>query len=149
LELSSLLRLLDVLEAKTQVIPVLDLIKTALDVFQSRTLFESESESILEERLPQLLSLRSMLPDFSLLEDLIAVAIEASLPIGLDGSPLYTASAIEVKFRTIVNRSNSRWPHRTRSLAAELNMRQFLVQNRFRLHCSYHLGTGLSPVFFY
>jgi hypothetical protein len=28
-------------------------------------------------------------------------------------------------------------------------MRQFLVQNRFRLHCSYHLGTGLSPVFFY
>ena len=135
LELSSLLGLLDVLEERAQImptLPTLELIKTVLEAFQSRTLLESESESTLKERLPQLLSLRSILPDFLLLEDLIAVAIEASLPIGLDGSPLFTASSTsEVDFRTIINRSNSRWSHRTHSLAAELDIRQFLIQDRF------------------
>jgi nucleolar pre-ribosomal-associated protein 1 len=135
LELSSVLALLDVLEERAQImptLPTLELIKTALEAFQSRTLFESESEPTLKERLPQLLSLRSILPDFLLLEDLIAVAIEASLPIGLDGTPLFTAaSPSEVDFRTIINRSNSRWSHRTHSLAAELDMRQFLIQDRF------------------
>ena len=135
LELSSLLSLLDVLEEKVQIMPTLpnlELIKTVLEAFQSRTLFESESDSTLKERLPQLLSLRSVLPDFLLLEDLIAAAIEASLPIGLDGSPLLTAtSTSEVDFRTIINRSNSRWSHRTHSLGAELDIRQFLIQGRF------------------
>ena len=136
LELSSLLGLLDVLEERAQImptLPTLELIKAVLEAFQSRTLFESESESTLIERLPQLLSLRSILPDFLLLEDLIAVAIEASLPIGLDGSPLFTTadSTSEVDFRTIINRSNSRWSHRTPSLAAELDIRQFLIQERF------------------
>ena len=135
LELSSLLGLLDVLEERAQMmptLPTLELVKTVLEAFESRTLFESESESTLKERLPQLLSLRSILPDFLLLEDLIAVAIESSLPIGLDGSPLFTAaSTSEVDFRTIVNRSNSRWSHRTHSLAAELDIRQFLIQDRF------------------
>lgn len=135
LELSSLLGLLDVLEERAQImptLPTLELIKTVLEAFQSRTLFESESESTLKERLPQLMSLRSILPDFLLLEDLIAVAIEASLPIGLDGSPLFTAaSTSEVDFRTIINRSNARWSHRTNSLGAELDIRQFLNQDRF------------------
>jgi nucleolar pre-ribosomal-associated protein 1 len=138
LELSSLLGLLDVLEERAQImptLPTLELIKTVLEAFQSRTLFESESESesTLKERLPQLLSLRSILPDFLLLEDLIAVAIEASLPIGLDGSPLFStaASTSEVDFRTIINRSNARWSHRTHSLAGELDIRQFLNQDRF------------------
>ena len=136
LQLSSLLGLLDVLEERAQIMPTLPtlvLIKTVLEAFQSRTLFESESDSTLKERLPQLLSLRSILPDFLLLEDLIAVAIEASLPIGLDGSPLFTAagSTSEVDFRTIINRSNSRWSHRTHSLAAELDIRQFLIQDKF------------------
>jgi nucleolar pre-ribosomal-associated protein 1 len=135
LELSSLLGLLDVLEERAQImptLPTLELIKTVLEAFQSRTLSESESESTLKERLPQLLSLRSILPDFLLLENLIAVAIESSLPIGLDGSPLFTAaSTSEVDFRTIVNRSSSRWSHRTYSLAAEFDIRQFLIQDRF------------------
>jgi nucleolar pre-ribosomal-associated protein 1 len=135
LELTSLLALLEFLEERAQImptLPTLELIKTVLEAFQSRTLFESESESTLIKRLPQLLSLRSILPDFSLLEDLIAVAIEASLPIGLDGTPLFTAaSTSEVDFRTIINRSNSRWSHRTHSLAAELDIRQFLIQDRF------------------
>ena len=135
LELSSLLALLDVLENKAQIMPTrptLEFIKTVLGAFQSRTLFESESESTLTKRLPQLLSLRWILPDFLLLEDLIAVAIEASLPIGLDGTPLFTAaSTSDVDFRTIINRSNSRWSHRTHSLAAELDIRQFLTKDRF------------------
>ena len=135
LDLSSLLGLLDILEERAQTMPTLPtlvLIKTVLEAFQSRTLFESESESTLKERLPQLLSLRSILQDFLLLEDLIAVAIEASLPIGLDGSPLFTTvSTSEADFQTIINRSNSRWSRRTHSLAAELDIRQFLFQDRF------------------
>ena len=135
LELSSLLGLLDVLEERAQImptLPTLELIKTVLEAFQSRTLIESESESTLKERLPQLLSLRSVLPDLLLLEDLIAVAIEASLPIGLDGSPLFTAaSTSEIDFRTIINRSNARWYHRTHTLGTELDIRQFLIQDRF------------------
>ena len=103
----SLLALLDVLEERAQIMPTLltlELIKTVLKAFQSHTLFESESESTLIKRLPQLLSLRSTLPDFSLLEDLIAVAIEVSLPIGLDGTPLFTVtSTSDVNFRTIIN----------------------------------------------
>ena len=136
LELSSLLGLLDVLEERAQImptLPTLELIKTVLGAFQSRSLFESESESTLKERLPQLLSLRSILPDFLLLEDLIAVAIEASLPIGLDGSPLLAAAAStsEFDFRTIIDRSNTRWLHRTHSLSADLDIRQFLIQDKF------------------
>jgi hypothetical protein len=77
LELSSLLALLDVLEERAQIMPTLELIKTILEAFQSRILFESESEPTLKERrLPQLLSLQFILPDFLLLEDLIAVAID-------------------------------------------------------------------------
>jgi hypothetical protein len=38
--------------------------------------------------------LRSVLPDFLLLEDLIAIAIEVSLLIGLDGSPLSISSIV-------------------------------------------------------
>ena len=137
--MSSLLALLDVLEERAQImptLPTLELIKTVLEAFQSRTLFEfdsdSESESTLLKRLPQLLSLRLILPDFLLLEDLIAVAIEASLPIGLNGTPLFTAAFTgDVDFRTIINRSNSRWSHRTHSLATKLDIRQFFIQERF------------------
>ena len=60
------------------------------------------------------------------------MAIEASLPIGLDGTPLFTvASTSDVNFWTIINRSNSRWSHRNYSLAAKLNIHQFLTQERF------------------
>ena len=135
LESSPLLGLLDVLEErahKMPALPTLELIKTVLKALESRLLSESEFESTLKQRLPQFLSLRSMLPDFLLLEDLIAVAIEASLPIGLDGSPLVTAaSTSDVDFQTIISRSNTRWSQRTHSPAAELDIRQFLFQDRF------------------
>jgi nucleolar pre-ribosomal-associated protein 1 len=134
LESSSLFRLLDVLEERAHIIPApstLTLIKTVLEAVKSRT--ESESESTFKDRLPQFLSLRSILPEFLLLEDLIAVAIEAPLPIGLDGSPLFTPSTSEdeVDFWSIISQSNTRWSHRTRSLAIELDIRQFLSQDRF------------------
>jgi nucleolar pre-ribosomal-associated protein 1 len=113
----------------------LEIIQTVLETLKSRTSSESESESesesTLNQRLPQLLSLRSILPDFLLLEDLIAVAIEASLPIGLDGAPLFTATSSEVDFATIISRANARWSHRSNSLAAKLDIRQFLNQDKF------------------
>ena len=59
------------------------------------------------------------------------MAIEV-LPIGLDGPPLFTTfSTSEVDFRTIINCSNDRWSHRTHSLGAELDICQFLIQDRF------------------
>ena len=133
LESSSLLDLLNVLEESAQnmpTLPTLEVIKTVLEAIKSRTSSESESESVVKQRLPQLLSLRSILPDFQLLEDLIVIAIEASLPIGLDGSPLSTTSN-GVDFVSIINRANAHWSYRTHSLAAELDIRQFLNQDRF------------------
>lgn len=136
LELSSLLDLLDVLEERAHhmsTLPTLQVIKTVLEALKSRieSESESESESTLKRRLPQLLSLRSLLPDFLLLEDLTAVAIEASLPIGLDGSFLLTTTSNEVDFMTITNRAKARWSHRTQSLAFELDIRHFLHQDKF------------------
>ena len=130
LGLSSLLDLLDVLDERAHImptLPTLEVIKTVLQILKLRTESESESESTLKQRLPRLLSLRSVLPDFLLLEDLIAIAIEASLLIGLDGSPLSS----EVDFVTIISRADARWSHRTHSLTAELDIRQFLNQDRF------------------
>lgn len=137
LESSSLLDLLDVLEERAHTMPALstlELIKTALEALKSRISSEFESESTLRQRLPQFLSLRSILLGFLLLEDLIAMAIEASLPIGLDGSPLLAAASIgkdEVELLTIISRSNTRWSHRTYSLSAELDICQFLTQDWF------------------
>ena len=137
LESSSLLSLLDVLEERAHTMPALstlELIKTALEALKSRIPSEFEFESTLRQRLPQFLSLRSILLGFLLLEDLIAMAIEASLPIGLNGSPLLAAASIsegEVDFRTIISRSNTRWSHRTYSLSAELDISQFLTQDWF------------------
>lgn len=134
LESPSLLGLLDVLAERAhtiQAIPTCEVIKTVLEALKSRTSSEPESESILKQRLPQLLSLRSILPDFILLEDLIAVAIEVSLPIGLDGSPLFTVTPNEVDFVTIISRARVRWSHRTHSLAAALDICQFLNQDKF------------------
>ncbi|KAF8812641.1 hypothetical protein BYT27DRAFT_7159048 [Phlegmacium glaucopus] len=130
LESPSLLDLLDVLEGRVHhmpTLPTLQVTKTVLEALKSR----SESELTLKQRLPQLLSLRSVLPDFLLLEDLIAIAIEASLPIGLDGSPLFTTTSNEVDFVTVINRANTRWSHRTHTLAAELDIRQFLNQDKW------------------
>lgn len=134
LESSSLWGLLDVLEERAGIaptLPILEVIKTVLEVLKSRTSSESGSESTVKQRLPQLLSLRSILLDFPLLEDLIAVAIEASLPVGLDGSPLFTATSDEGDFVTIMGHANVRWSNRTHFLATGLDIRQFLNQDKF------------------
>ncbi|KAF8665731.1 hypothetical protein AX16_000179 [Volvariella volvacea WC 439] len=85
---------------------------------------DSSSESRLTERLPQLLSLRPSLPRSSFLEDVIALAINASLPLALSGD-LQTSGSIP----SLVSRAKLRWTKRLTKLSAEYDFQQFLEQS--------------------
>ena len=89
--------------------------------------FDQEAEGLLVGRLPQLLSLKSALPNSHLLEKITALAIEASLPIGLDGFP---PSLTGTDLVQVIRRSTTRWCRRGyRSL--EIDLHTLLKQPTF------------------
>ncbi|KAF8164735.1 ribosome 60S biogenesis N-terminal-domain-containing protein [Crassisporium funariophilum] len=110
-------------------LPVLELITVVLKALRSAV--SPESDLTFGQRLSQLLSLRPILPDSQLLEDLIAVAVETSMPVGLDGFSLPTVSSGDVDVVTMIRQSKARWSRRTNPLSSEIEIRQFLTQEEF------------------
>lgn len=89
--------------------PVLETIQVILQALCEMVSFDQEAEGLLVDRLPQLLSLKSALPNSHLLEDITALAIEASLPIGLDGCPPSFTCTDLVQ---VIRWSTTRWNRR-------------------------------------
>ncbi|KAJ3506576.1 hypothetical protein NLJ89_g6794 [Agrocybe chaxingu] len=128
LEPHQLFEFMDYLQENGHTTPAAELANVILEALSSMAAFELEAESALVHRLPHLLSLRPLLPDSPLLDDLIATSLEATLPIGLDGfSPPNASSDLVV----MVKRSQTRWAHRSRAAKVDLDIRQFLTQTTF------------------
>jgi len=122
LEAAQLFDLLDYLHHSAQSmlsLTILETIQVILQALCEMMSFDQEAEGLLVDRLPQLLSLKSALPNSHLLEKITALAIEASLPIGLDGlPPLFTGTDLV----QVVRRSTTRWCRRGyRSLEVDLH----------------------------
>ena len=108
---------------------VLEIVKHILQAIHSISQSESasHSEGFLTQRLPQLLSLRSILPDSETLESMVATAIEATIPIGLDGSFVRSGDA-EVDVVSVLKRSKMRWTRRSVPLPGDFQIQPFLTQ---------------------
>jgi nucleolar pre-ribosomal-associated protein 1 len=133
LESDQLFDLLDFLEKdsrSTLNASALPPINVVLDALSNTSAFESQAEQALIQRLPQLLSLKSVLSDSHLLEQVIAIAIEASLPVSLDGhSPVSTSSPSGLI--TVIKRAESRWARRNQVVGVDIDIRPFLMQDAF------------------
>jgi len=112
LEPAQLFDLLDHLHhnaQRTPSVPVLETIQVVLQALCGVLTFNEQSEELLVDRLPQLLSFKSTLRNSPLFEKITALAIEASLPIGLDGCPPSSACSDLV---SVIRRSTNRWYRR-------------------------------------
>lgn len=69
--------------------------------------------------------------DSLLLEGLVSVAIEASLPIGLDGCSVSSTISSSSDLVGVTRRAVGRWTQHKRSLKVELDIRSFLQQPNF------------------
>ncbi|KIM48447.1 hypothetical protein M413DRAFT_16355 [Hebeloma cylindrosporum] len=109
LEAAQLFDLLDHLHHDAQSMPsfsVLETIQVILQSLREMMSFDPQADGLLVDRLPQLLSLKSVLPNSHLLEEITALAMEASLPIGLDGCPPSFTCTDLVQ---VIRRSTTRW----------------------------------------
>ena len=107
--------------------PVLETIQVILQALCEMISFDQEAEGLLVDRLPQLLSLKSALPNSHLLEEITALAIEASLPIGLDGCPPSFTCTDLVQ---VIRWSTTRW-YRRGHRPTEVDLRALLTQPTF------------------
>jgi nucleolar pre-ribosomal-associated protein 1 len=130
LEASQLFDLLDHLYHDAQSMPsfpVLETIQVILQALCEMVSFDQEAEGLLVDRLPQLLSLKSALSNSHLLEEITALAIEASLPIGLDGCP---PSFTCTDFVQVIRCSTTRWGRRAYR-PIEVDLHALLTQPTF------------------
>jgi nucleolar pre-ribosomal-associated protein 1 len=130
LEATQLFDLLDHLYHDAQSMPsfpVLETIQVILQALCEMVSFDQEAEGLLVDRLPQLLSLKSALPNSHLLEEITALAIEASLPIGLDGCP---PSFTCTDFVQVIRCSTTRWGRRAYR-PIEVDLHALLTQPTF------------------
>ncbi|KAF9480206.1 hypothetical protein BDN70DRAFT_833085 [Pholiota conissans] len=105
-------------------------INVVLEALRDLSGFESQAEQALVSKLPQLLSLKAAIADSPLLEQIIAVAVEASLPLSLDGRlPVSTSNHMDVI--TLTKRAESRWARRHRAGREDIDIRLFLMQDAF------------------
>lgn len=126
MEIGDLFDLLDVAgNAATANPPALNVLNATL-VTLKRSTSTLESDGIPPLRLNQLLSLHLLVPDSIILEDMIAMAIDASLPMGYDGRQLSFASGI--RLGALSARSEMRWSCRLNQLPAQLDFYSFLTQ---------------------
>lgn len=127
LEAAQLFDLLDHLHHDAQNMPsspVLETIQVILQALCEMISFDQEAEGLLLDRLSQLLSLKSALPNSHLLEEITAHAIGASLPIGLDGCP---PSSTCTDFVQVIRWSTTRW-HRRAYRPIEVDLLALLTQ---------------------
>jgi nucleolar pre-ribosomal-associated protein 1 len=105
-------------------------LETVLGALQVSTATDSASKISLnlQRKLPQLLSLRDLLPDLLLLEEVVATAVVGSLPSYCDGSRLGGELFEESTMVTVTTRSNIRWSRHLDSLPHNLQFRSFLDQ---------------------
>lgn len=85
MESAQLFELLDVFEEEVRVRDIKTTSKpmdVVLDALCSASASDWKTEQALTQKLPRLVALKRLLPDSGLLEQVLAVAIDASLPIG-------------------------------------------------------------------
>ncbi|KAF4602702.1 hypothetical protein EYR40_005919 [Pleurotus pulmonarius] len=92
---------------------------------------DSSFEWKLRSRLPQLLALRPVLSGFYVLEDIVATALESSLPIGHDAHDArhqHIESGSPNSIHTLLGRAETHWAHRLDAPPSELDLKSFLYQ---------------------
>jgi nucleolar pre-ribosomal-associated protein 1 len=107
---------------------VLNVLRTVLSALRRSTATESASESALHGRLQQLLVLRRSLTD-SILEDMIAIALDASLPLCHEGHPFLLEDTRDHDLASIIRRSDARWYRRSDRPAVELDLQSFIAHD--------------------
>lgn len=105
---------------------ILLLLGNVLLALQQSSASDANSEAGLRDRLPILLAIRSYLPDSTALEDMIAVALDSSSPICLDGRSISQSDADDMG--SLLHRSETRWRSRLQPLPVELQLAGFLEQ---------------------
>ncbi|TFK33679.1 ribosome 60S biogenesis N-terminal-domain-containing protein [Crucibulum laeve] len=131
LEQKDLFDLMDRLSASADDMPsfsVLELLRVVLSATALLAKSQQGSDVPLRQRLPQLLALRSILPEYVVLEDMIAVAVETALPVCCDGSPLRSGNFDDTSIVPVVHRALNRWSRHLDPLLTTLQIRQFLTQ---------------------
>ncbi|KAF5309185.1 hypothetical protein D9619_012740 [Psilocybe cf. subviscida] len=131
LESAQLFELLDVFEEEVRARDIKTTSKpmdVILDALCSTSASDWRTEQALTQKLPRLVALKRLLPDSSLLEQVLAVAIDASVPIGIDGCPGSLASPELAALPEVTGRVEARWSHRHHSVTSDLDVRPFLFQ---------------------
>ncbi|KAF9040788.1 ribosome 60S biogenesis N-terminal-domain-containing protein [Panaeolus papilionaceus] len=104
------------------------IITSVLESLKLRTSSEVEAEAILSQRLAELLKLRSLLPDPTLLDEVASIAVDTCLPYGLDGS-FSVQSSEPPPLDTVIKRSKARWSQRSQSkILSQIDVVQFLKE---------------------
>ncbi|KAF8219132.1 hypothetical protein L208DRAFT_1448990 [Tricholoma matsutake] len=130
---------------------LLDAILLAL---RSTLTSDTESEDALLGRLPQLLALRPFLGDSDTLEEMIAAAVEASLPAYSNGQLALKESFDEPDIIPFIKRSEVRWSRRLEPLSTDLPIDSFLMQEHWSISTSKIISgliyrRSLSPAVFF
>ncbi|KAF7433677.1 hypothetical protein PC9H_005640 [Pleurotus ostreatus] len=92
---------------------------------------DSSFEWKLRSRLPQLLALRPVLSGFYVLEDIVATALESSLPIGHDSHDArhqHIEAGSPDSISNLIERAETHWSHRLDAPPSELDLKSFLHQ---------------------
>ncbi|RDB20241.1 Uncharacterized protein C14G10.02 [Hypsizygus marmoreus] len=106
-----------------------DILSALLEALRKLTTSEFEAELSLKDRLPQLLTLRPIMSESLVLEDLIAIAIEASLPAFCDGRRTCGAAFEETSLVSVVERAETRWSRQMDPSSTNLPVDSFLNQD--------------------
>ena len=127
---SDLFGLLDILGSGTEMTnsSTLDLLEAVLAALQST---DSDAQVALMGRLPQLLALRPFLRDSDALEEVIAAAVEASLPAYCNGQPPHREKFAEPAIAPLIKQSEVRWSRHLEPLSRDLPIQSFLTQQKW------------------
>jgi nucleolar pre-ribosomal-associated protein 1 len=133
LESSDLFGLLDTLGSGIEMTgpSTLVLLEAVLDALHSAIMPDSDSQVALIARLPQLLALRPFLRDSDTLEDVIAAAVEMSLPAYCNGQSPNQDKFLEPAIVLFIKQSEVRWSRRLEPLSTDLPVQPFLTQQRW------------------
>lgn len=122
--------------------PVLDILQRVLVAIKLSSSSDAEFESALRHRLPRLLALRSVLHDSAVLEDMISIGIEASIPLFCDRGWLPLDDPEGTSILPIISRAEARWSHHLHQLPPECHIQQFLSQKEWS-HTTVKIMSGL------
>ncbi|KAG5640903.1 hypothetical protein DXG03_006683 [Asterophora parasitica] len=128
-EQDDLFQMLDALLEDTAALgpPTLEILVDILVALRALLASQADAESELIQRLPQLMALRSLLAESDVLDELVAVAIESSIPAYCDGAACGEALE-ETSLAEILKRSDLRWSRQSDLRLVDLPARSFLIQ---------------------